>query len=394
MLDFVDVDLFAGGGGASVGSEAALGKAPDFALNHDPVAIDVHEANHPGTTHLRCDVWEPEPANLCAGRRLRHLHASPDCKDHSRAKGGKPKDQRIRSLAWVVVAWARRVKPQVITVENVPEFVDWGPLHAPGTVIDGVDVGDRRIESRTGETFRRWVRHLEGLGYQVDWRKLSACDYGAPTSRTRLFVVARCDGRPIVWPEPTHGPGRAHPYRTAAECVDWSIPVPSIYGRKRPLAAKTQARLAAGIRRFVLDAAEPFVVTVDRQSSTTPQDRHACVPPNRGRDVRAFLAAYYGSEDNGQPLDVPLRTVTTRDRFGLVTVDVVNRTVTDIGLRMLAPHELLRGQFGRFAARYDLRRAKTKTDQVRLIGNSVCPELQEAIVAAQFPEEAARARAA
>jgi DNA (cytosine-5)-methyltransferase 1 len=139
MLDFVDGDLFAGGGGASVGSEAALGKAPDFALNHDPVAIDVHEANHPDTAHFRCDVWEPEPVDICAGQRLRHLHASPDCKDHSRAKGGKPKDQKIRSLAWVVVAWARRVKPQVITVENVPEFIEWGPLHKPGTVIDGVD---------------------------------------------------------------------------------------------------------------------------------------------------------------------------------------------------------------------------------------------------------------
>lgn len=498
------VDLFAGGGGASTGIEAALGRPVDVAINHDPVAIAVHERNHPGAKHWTTDIWDVKPREATRGRPVELLHASPDCKHFSRAKGGKPKSQKIRSLAWVVLRWAREARPQVITLENVPEFVDWGPLDSEGVA----------IESRKGETFKRWRRDLERLGYIVEWRTLIASHYGAPTSRKRLFLIARRDGNPIVWPAPTHGPGLL-PFNTAAQCIDWTIPVPSIFDRKKPLAEKTLRRIAAGIRRFVIESADPFIIPVNHgggenrseslgaplSTVTAARRGHALVTPfvagvggragqspptsgnapvgtitakndrvlvaptliqtsygerlgqaprvldlhaplgtvvaqgqkhslvaaflakhyggvvgqrtdktigtitavdhhslvtaklgvDRSPEVRAFLTNYYGSEqDVGRGLNEPMRTVVTKDRFGLVTVKGVDYQIVDIGMRMLEPHELLAAQFGRFARNYDMSPATTKKDAVRLIGNSVCPELEEAIIAANFPRESQR----
>ncbi len=205
------------GGGASTGIEAALGRDVDIAINHDPTALAVHAVNHPKTAHLTCDIWEARPLEVTRGRPVALLWASPDCTHFSVAKGDVPRSKGIRSLAWVVVRWAKEVRPAVIMLENVQEFRGWGPLGADG----------KPDKSRMGETFARWKRSLERLGYVVDHRVLDASHFGAPTRRRRLFLVARCDGKPIVWPEPTHGPGKL-PFRTAAECIDWSLPCPSI----------------------------------------------------------------------------------------------------------------------------------------------------------------------
>ena len=502
------IDLFAGGGGASVGIEAALGRPVDIAINHDAVALAVHKANHPHTRHLEADIWEVRPRDATEGAPVDLLWASPDCTHFSAAKGGKPRKQSIRSLAWAVVRWAREVRPLVICVENVQEFRSWGPLDREG----------RPDKRRMGRTFRAWKGQLEKLGYVVDHVVLDASSYSAPTRRRRLFLVARCDGAPIVWPAATHGAGRAAP-RTAAECIDWSLPCPSIFERKRPLAEKTLWRIAQGIRRFVLEAPAPFIVKVNHgkrdvrvesvdeplTTVTATQRGHALVAPtlvqtgygerpgqrarvpglhvplgtmvngqkhalvaaflakhfgdprrsdsgggvvigddldrpigtitsrdhhslaavalakfrgthenqpgaasldepmptisaggDRGgvhiAEVRAFLTAYYGSDGtSGQQLIEPLRTITARHRLGLVTVRGADYQIVDIGLRMLQPHELLRAQFGRYAETYDLSAARTKAAQVRLIGNSVCPEVAEAIVAANVPNGEARA---
>lgn len=243
------IDLFAGGGGASVGIESALGRAVDLAINHDPVALAVHRANHPETRHLEADIWEVRPREATGGTPVDVLWASPDCTHFSVAKGNVPRSNGIRSLAWVVVDWAREVRPRLIFLENVQEFRGWGPLGEDG----------RPDKARMGETFRTWRAQLERLGYEVDYRVLDASLYGAPTRRRRLFLVARRDGLPIRWPEPTHGPGLL-PVRTAAECIDWSLPCPSIFERKRPLAEKTLWRIAEGIRRFVLESPAPFIV--------------------------------------------------------------------------------------------------------------------------------------
>lgn len=452
------VDLFAGGGGASVGIEAALGRAVDIAINHDETALAVHRANHPATRHLEADIWEVRPREAVGGRSVELLWASPDCTHFSVAKGDVPRSAGIRSLAWVVVRWARDVRPRVIALENVSEFRGWGPLGADG----------RPDKARMGQTFARWRAALVGLGYQVDYRILDASLYGAPTKRRRLFLVARCDGQAIRWPEPTHGPGRL-PLRTAAECIDWSLPCPSIFERKKPLAEKTLWRIAQGIRRFVLENPKPFIVGLahgehreraggrshggDRShgldeplrtihaggnnfalvtaflakhfggvvgqqltqpaSTVTSKDHHGLVAASlvkfRGTskghpgcapvqlplptitaggmhvaEVRAFLTTFYSSGSVGQKADKPLRTVTSKHRLGLVTIEGTDYQIVDIGMRMLEPHELLRAQFGRFAAGYDLGAARTKSAKVRLIGNSVCPEVAEAVIREQF----------
>ncbi|MDN4590226.1 DNA (cytosine-5-)-methyltransferase [Xenophilus aerolatus] len=259
------VDLFAGGGGASTGIEQAIGRHVDIAVNHDPEAVSLHTVNHPQTRHFISDVFEVDPVEVTGGQPVGLLWASPDCKHFSKAKGGKPVSKKIRGLAWVVVAWIRRLaecdpgaKPRVICLENVEEFQTWGPL--------GDD--DRPCPLRKGETFNEWLAALRSFGYVVEWRELRASDYGTPTIRKRLFLVARCDGLPIVWPEPTHGkPGtlpvkakKLPPWRTAAECIDWTIPCPSIFERSRPLADATLRRVAKGVMRYVVDAAEPFIV--------------------------------------------------------------------------------------------------------------------------------------
>ena len=282
------IDNFAGGGGASTGIEAALGRAVSIAINHWGAALDVHRANHPETTHYVEDVFKVRPLEVTQGQPVDLAWFSPDCKHHSKAKGGKPVDRKIRGLAWVAVKWADQVRPRVIILENVEEFRDWGPLDADG----------KPCKRRKGMFYKRFCTRLSNLGYQVEDRILTAADYGAPTTRTRLFLVARCDGQPIVWPEPTHSRdgasdlfGSRKPWRTAAECIDWSIPCASIFERKRPLAENTLRRIAEGLRRYVIDSADPFIVGIDNKSSGT--------------------GAAWGTDE-------PLRTVTQENRFALV----------------------------------------------------------------------------
>jgi len=273
------IDLFAGGGGASLGIEQALGEYIDFAINHDPDAIEMHRTNHPRTMHYVEDVFKVDPRKVVNDRAVGLLWASPDCTHHSRAKGGKPVDNKRRGLAWVVVKWAEAVRPRIIMLENVPEFREWGPL----------DADNRPIKTKRGKIFNLWANRLRGLGYQVECRDLVAADYGAPTIRKRLFVIARCDGLPIVWPAKSHGPGLL-PYRTAAECIDWSIPCPSIFERKKPLAEKALERIAKGIKRFVMDTNDPFVIAIDHKGGN---------------------GSYVWSAGS------PLRTITLENRFAL-----------------------------------------------------------------------------
>ncbi len=413
------VDLFAGGGGASEGMRRATGCHPIVAINHDADAIAMHAANHPETMHFREDVFKVAPGLGSRGRALDLLWASPQCTHFSRARGGAPKSEQQRSLAWVVVDWARAVRPRTIIVENVPEFVTWGPLGDDG----------EPIRDRAGETFRAWVGALEAEGYVVEHRVLSAADYGAPTWRRRVYVVAT-RGHAPVWPAPSHGPGRPLPYRTAAECIDWDIPVPSIFERAKPLAEATLKRIAEGVRRFVVDAPEPFVVPggaawvakhygngvvghpLDRPlGAVTAVDHHSLavafldklhgsaragqpltepmptITAGGGRGgghaglVYAFLTAYYGTAIGHRP-DGPLPAVVTKDRFGLVVVKVNGEphVITDIGMRMLQPRELARAQG--FDDSYIL--TGTKSSQVARIGNSVCPPVAEALVRAQL----------
>lgn len=477
------IDLFAGGGGASTGIEQAIGRCVDIAINHDPEAVSLHQANHPQTLHYVSDVFEVDPVTVTDGRPVGLLWASPDCKHFSKAKGGKPVSKKIRSLAWVVVKWAKEVRPRVICLENVEEFQHWGPLNADTNM---------PCPLRKGNTFKAWKAQLQGLGYQVEHRELRACDYGAPTIRKRLFLVARLDGAAIDWPEPTHAAPdslavkarKLKPWATAAQCIDWSIQAPSIFERARPLADATCRRIAKGVVRYVIDAPTPFIVpvrgtdvvptiismghgeragqqprvpgiekphstitaqgqhsalvcaflakhyggvvgsampapmgtvtsvdhhslvsasivTIDNQSSaggassieapiktTTVENRHAL--------VQAFLSVYYGV-DQAPDMRGPLPTVTTRDRFGLVTVQGQPYAIVDIGLRMLAPRELYRAQGFPDSYRIDQGadgRALTKTAQVRMCGNSVCPPLARAIVAANYRDMSIERKAA
>lgn len=287
------VDNFAGGGGASTGIEAALGRAVDIAINHDEQAIRMHEANHPGTIHIRNNIWQIDPKDVTGGQAVDLAWFSPDCKHFSKAKGGKPREKSIRDLAWVVVLWAKRVKPALILLENVEEFRTWGPLCPEG----------KPIPERKGETFDQWCRELRKLGYKIEFRELRACDYGAPTIRKRFFMVARCDGKPIRWPEPTHGKpgspevvsGKRKPWRTAAEIIDWSIPCPSIFERKKPLAEKTLRRIAHGIMKFVVNNPSPFIVPL----------------------------THHGSAGRSYGLDQPLPTVTGANRGEMAVVSPV-----------------------------------------------------------------------
>ena len=533
------IDGFAGGGGASTGIENALGRSPDYAVNHDSVALSMHEANHPDTTHLVKNIWHVDPAEIATrGQPVGLAWFSPDCKHHSKAKGGKPLEKGIRDLGWVPVLWAKRAKPAVIMLENVEEFQDWGPL----------DEDNKPCPARKGQTFKKVVNELRKYGYKVEWRELRACDYGAPTIRKRLFLIARRDGMPIVWPKPTHAKpgspavisGKAQPWRSAAEIIDWSLPCPSIFDTSeqikekhglraiRPLADNTLRRVARGIQKFVLDTPQPFIVTCNHAGAgfrgqpldepfktvTASRDAHGVILPSlvqvgygerkgqaprcldieaplgtvvagggkaalvsaflaqhntgalgraadaplatvtttgaqtqivvahmspqfgtsTGRDINdpsgtvttkltdavvaanllhlkgsqrsardlsdpltavcaggthaalvaAFMVKYYGTGD-GAALDEPCHTTTTRDRFGLVTVEIDGQTyaIVDIGMRMLTPRELFRAQG--FPDDYIIDRGAhgerlTKTQQIRMCGNSVCPPLAEALV--------------
>lgn len=277
------LDFFAGGGGASEALRQALGRDPDVAVNHDHQAIGMHAANHPFARHMEADVWTVDIRREVAGRLVGWGHFSPDCTDFSQAKGGQPRSKATRSLSWVVVKVAGTLArdglaPRIISLENVKQILKWGPLVAKrdgstgrvvkvdGTVAAPGERVPRREQflvpdkRRAGSTWRQFEAELRALGYVVEWRILRACDFGAGTSRERLFMVARRDGQPIRWPEPTHGPGRAHPYVTAADCIDWSVPCPSIFTRRKPLADATCRRIAKGVHRYVLGSAQPFIV--------------------------------------------------------------------------------------------------------------------------------------
>lgn len=279
------VDSFAGGGGASTGIGLALGREVDIAINHDPEAIEMHTVNHPQTAHFCESVWDVDPLEATGGNPVGLAWFSPDCKHFSKAKGGKPRDKNIRGLAWVVLRWVNAVEPEVIALENVEEFQGWCPIASDGNP----------SKWRPGWFFRCFVGALRRRGYIVDTRELRACDYGSPTIRKRFFLIARRDGRPIVWPEPTHGDpksaevkeGRLLPWRSASECIDWSIPALSIFERKKPLAEKTCKRIAKGIMRYVIESAKPFVV---------------------GGIVPHITKFRSGS--TGHPVDEPLHTVT------------------------------------------------------------------------------------
>ncbi|MCH2057920.1 MAG: DNA cytosine methyltransferase [Thalassotalea sp.] len=288
------VDNFAGGGGASSGIEAAIGRSVDIAINHDPDAIAMHKMNHPDTEHYCESVWDVNPREAVAGRPVGLAWFSPDCKHFSKAKGSTPVDKNIRGLAWVALRWAATVKPRVIMLENVEEFLTWSP------VVDG-----KPCKKRKGQTFNAFVNALKRQGYKVDWRELRACDFGAPTIRKRLFLVARRDGYPIVWPKPTHGApdsepvlkGKLKAYRTAAEIIDWSIPCKSIFGRKRPLAENTLKRIAKGLEKFVFNK-EPFIAPAE--ATITP-----------------FITEHANaSSQRNMPANEPLRTICAQVKGG------------------------------------------------------------------------------
>ena len=520
------VDNFAGGGGASTGIEQAIGRSVDIAINHDPDAIAMHKVNHPKTKHYCENVWDVDPKEACNGRPVGLAWFSPDCTHFSRAKGGKPVDKNIRGLAWVTLRWAYEVRPRVIMLENVPEIQTWGPLGADG----------RPIKERAGETFDAFCMMLgksgyprnrpaflemcealgispdseqaraisDGLGYDVQYRILRSCDYGAPTTRTRFYMIARCDGEPIVFPEPTHGKGRK-PYRTAAEIIDWSVPAKSIFERDKPLAENTMKRIARGIKKFVIDNPEPFIVTVNHGgdgfrgqsineplNTVTAKNGYGVVAPTiiqyhaeqsenevRGQElteplmtvdtspryalsvahimknygggykgagsaadkpldtvtakdhnelvtahiltmrnhmdgqrideplgtiscsgahhaeVQAFLVKYF-STGTAKPVTEPLDTITTKERFGLVTIHGEDYIITDIRMRMLTPRELFRAQG--FPENYIIDhdsegRPYPKSKQVARCGNAVTPPVPCALVRANLPEMCKEERA-
>ena len=494
------IDNFAGGGGASTGIELALGRRVDIAINHDPEAVAMHTANHPETKHYCESVWEIDPREVTQGRPVGLVWLSPDCKHFSKAKGGKPVEKKIRGLAWVALRWAAVARPRVIMLENVEEFRTWGPL-----LVDGEGKA-RPCPKNKGLEFNAFCNALRRHGYQVEHRELRACDYGTPTIRKRLFLIARRDGQPIVWPEATHGDPRniatkakkLKPWRTAAECIDFTLPCPSIFERKRELAPATLRRIAKGIMRYVVNSADPFIVNniapvlTEHANASTPRcmpadeplrticaqtkgGHHALIAPtlvqtgygerdgqapraldmakplgtlvgsqkhalvsaflakhytgvvgadladpmptvtsvdhnslvtasttgNNAERVKAFLVKYYGNEQDGVEMDGPMHTVTARDRFGLVTVAGEEYEIADIGLRMLAPKELFRAQG--FPESYitdwginpeGKRIELTKSAQVRMCGNSVCPPLAAALVLANLPEMAIQRKAA
>lgn len=345
QIDFFEemiIDNFAGGGGASTGIEFATGRAVDAAINHDPDAILMHQTNHPQTRHYCESVWDVDPWEVTSGRPVGLAWFSPDCKHFSKAKGSKPVDRNIRGLAWIVLKWAGTVKPRVIILENVEEFQTWGPVRK-----------GKPVKSRRGETFRKWKEQLQALGYEIDHRELVAADYGAPTIRKRFFLIARCDGKPIIWPERTHAPkdseevksGKCKPWRGAAEIIDWTIPCPSIfdttdeikekYGIRavRPLAVNTQKRIARGIEKFVLQNKEPFIVPIGygERKGQAPRvhdikepvstvvssgKQYLCQP-----ELSPFIVQvnHKGEQFRGQELKEPIPTITGKHGYGLAT---------------------------------------------------------------------------
>lgn len=350
--DEIVVDFFCGGGGAGTGLEMGLGRPVTVAKNHSPAAISMHTANHPAARHFTTDVFEGDPDEECQGRPVGWFHMSPDCTHHSQAAGGQPRKREIRNLSWIGLKWAGKKKPRVISLENVKQILQWGPLMAKrdkktGRVmkLDGTvaAIGERvpvqqqflvPDPKRRGITWRRFVHLLEGMGYQVEWRIIKACDFGAPTSRERLFMIARCDGQPIVWPEPTHAkiPAKGQQkWRTAADCIDWSVPSKSIFGRKKELAAATLRRVAKGMKKFVLDNPQPFIVPIANWSGELAQSAHEPLRtvtswPRGGSFAMAspviLPATHQGADRVNAPSD-PLPTVTAANRGELMMASPV-----------------------------------------------------------------------
>lgn len=390
MLDLAEdeliVDSFAGGGGASLGIFWATGRFADLAVNHDRDALAMFRENHPGSRTMLEDVWQVRPLEAAGGRPVGLLWASPDCKHFSRAKGSKPVNKSIRSLAWVVIKWAKLVEPRVIILENVREFAEWGPVVPAwrcagckwrGTEGQAVLVRTRRrcplcesrqlVETpdlipdpaRKGLTFKRWVGRLRNLGYQIEWKNLNAADYGAPTHRRRLFLVARRDGAPIVWPEPTHGDpakidamplfDRLPPWRTAAECIDWSIPCPSIFDRKKPLVEATLRRIALGVKRYVLDNPRPFLVPVtlsgDRRPHSVDEPLPTITSAHRGElaiVAPTLIQVGYGERDGQAPrvpgIEKPLGAVVSGGvKHALVAAFLAKHFGGQVGAKAEAP---------------------------------------------------------
>lgn len=397
-------DLFCGAGGTSTGAiEAAhsLGYRTRLtAVNHWPVAVATHTANHPEARHLCASLDSLNPRDLFKAGELDILWASPECTHHSVARGGKPINDQSRATAWCVTRWAEALLPSVIMVENVPEFATWGPIGSNG----------RPIQSRKGEVFRAWVATLEALGYRVDWRELCAADYGDPTTRRRLFVQAIRGRRRIMWPDSTHAPsgdadlfGSRKAWRGAKEIIDWNLPSRSIFDRKRPLAEATMRRIDQGLRSFGLPAIIGMehggrVMPVDRpmptittakggafgvafvlpqQSGGVPRPVSEPLPTVSTAGAISLIVEYYGN-GGARPVSEPLPTVTCKDRFALLQAGI-----RDIRFRMLQPHELAAAQ----GFRSDYQLTGTKTEQVKQIGNAVPRSLARALVTAQLSQQ-------
>lgn len=460
----IAVDNFAGGGGASTGLEMALGRSVDIAINHDPAAIDMHKVNHPNTTHYCESVWDVDPVVACAGRPVGLAWFSPDCKHFSRAKGATPVNKEIRGLAWVAVRWAMSVPVRVFMLENVSEFLSWGPVVY-------INKKPRPCPARKGETFDGFIKALttglkpthptwleavralniefnlvekyklfKGLGYCIEHKLLKMSDYGVPTSRERLFIVARNDGAPISWPIPTHGNPESGliKVKTAADVIDWSIPVKSIFERTRPLAEKTMIRIAKGIEKYIINDPDPFIVPrehvapfVTEHANGSNQRNMALNEPlrtlcaqvkgghfalvtshivklrgdNTGHktneplhtisaggnhlgEVQTFLIKYFGTS-NAQSALEPLGTITTKDRYGVVMIRGSKYQIIDIGMRMFEPHELYAAMG--FPASYKIAfnsegKKNTKQNQVARCGNAVCPPAAAALVTANLTQ--------
>lgn len=374
ILDTAYVDCFAGGGGASTGIELATGHPIDIAINHDESAIMMHKMNHPFTEHYQEDIWMIDPETVTRGRHVRLGWFSPDCKHFSRAKGAALVDKHIRGLAWVVLRWAAKVHPDVIMLENVPEFVTWGPVRK-----------GKPVKSKSGSTFARWEGQLQDLGYTVEYRILCAADYGAPTIRKRLCLVARCDGRPIVFPKPTHAPrnspsvtsGIARPWRSAAEIIDWSLPAYSIFDTKRsikqrygasvvrPLRPNTMRRIIRGVDKFIIKSDNPYVIRRSEETlAANLIQYHTEQTENvRGSDVRdplmtvdasnryaltmAYLVEYFST---GRPLPVtePMHTITALDREALSIVSITEFKGSDKGQSVDSPLRTITAGDGEF----------------------------------------------
>lgn len=436
------VDSFAGGGGASTGIELALRRIVNAAINHDPAAIRMHEANHPYTEHYQASVWDVDPETVCRGRPVALAWFSPDCKHFSKAKGAALVDRKIRGLAWIALRWAAKVRPRVIILENVEEFQTWGPVRK-----------GKPVKKLAGTTFQKFVGQLRALGYTVEWRELVAADYGAPTTRRRLVLIARCDGRAIVWPERTHAPrdsaevhsGKLLPWRSAAEIIDWSLPCPSIFSTKdeiherygisavRPLADNTMRRIIRGVDKFTIKSGAPFIVDCNHSGGGRPLDVQSPMHTVTSHDREAVVAAHvvkYKRDEVGTRPSEPLPTQTAGGVFGCCKAvlckidtserlhywpqirDLLNRYcgyalgtddllllsiggvlyyIADIGLRMLSPRELYNamGFPPDYIIDHDAAgKPYPKTQQVARCGNAVCPPMAAAVVAANLPEYA------